>query len=391
MIDPNSPDPSRKRSFFDDEEIHDPREASIRENDPRGQDPHEYGNRGERRTEQPMRSNNPYSNGRERMASRYHEEEEEEDYDDDYDRRSRSHFAFMHGLFHGDSSTRRLAFAAAGIGGILLLFIGGWMMTHTGHQGIPVIEPPQLAAKEKPAPDANTTTIGMDKSDGQMDADGKPMLAPAPEQANPAALAAQYGANNATANPSTIQPPPIMANTGNGTPNQAGNNKVVSNNPTSAPTVSSDNVTSSASKETEQSQQNNAATTADNGKAETSEEASPSAPSPARVSKPVHHKPVAKKTEISKSEEKSSKNSGGHYMVQLAALGSSSAAQKQWLVMRKKAPELLGKHSPSIQKAEIKGNAIYRVRIKGFASKVQASNFCNQLKAKHLSCTLANF
>lgn len=376
MMDPNSPDPSRKRSFFDDDTVDDSRETSTRNGPSRGQEPRNQRSYSEERRDQSMRSNASFSNGRERMASRYHEEEEEEEYEDDYDRRGHSRFSFMQGLFHSDSSTHRLAFAAAGIGGILLLFIGGWMMTHAGHQGTPIIEQAKIAAKEKPAPSDNAETIGMDKGEGATDANGKPTLAPGPEQANPAALAAQYGGNKN--NTSNVQPPPVMAN----------NNS--QQETTNIPQTTGVNPSKPMdSNQGEVVQRNSPSPSVSSSKEETNNEEV--TPPPAKPHSQSHHKSVHKKAEAAKTVENNKAVSNGHYVVQLAALGSSSAAQKQWQVMRKKAPELLGKHSPSIQKAEVKGNAIYRLRIKGFGSKAQASRFCAQLKAKNLSCTLANF
>lgn len=379
MMDRNTSEPPRKRSFFDDDSMDNPQEGQGRRNMMRGQDPRmDSVSEEERLPPRTMRSD---LNGRERMTSRYRDEEDDEDYNDEdgYDRRSHSRFAFMQNLFHGDPSTRRLAYAAAGIGGILLLFIGGWMMSHVGNRGIPVFEPPQIAAKEKPLPESNSDIIGMDKAEGQMDANGKPILAPGPEQADPSALAAQYGSGN----PANGQ--------GAGTVNtnsNASNNTVPPlnhNQPILAPSSGSSNEMRVKGKEsTESAQSGGHEATASEESGETEE-----AP-PVPVKKHVQPQTTNKKSVSSKKEEKNNQGNG-HFIVQLAALGSSSAAQKQWQFMRKKAPELLGKYTPSLQKAEIKGNTIYRIRIKGFSSKAQASSFCSQLKAKSLSCTLANF
>lgn len=385
MMDQNSPEPPRKRSFFDDDSMEASRSGQGRENMIRGQDPRMNPAREDDGRLSP-RQNRSDPNGRERMASRYHEEDDEEDeYDEDYDRRGQPRFAFMQNLFHGDSSTRRLAYAAAGIGGILLLFIGGWMMSHTGHQGIPVFEPPQIAAKEKPLPENNTETIGMDKAEGQMEANGKPVLAPGPEQADPSALAAQYGTGNSTA--SNNQTPVVTNVNGNVMDNgvSSPNNVPLVAAPSTATSSMGNDLPENKNKKQAQSKEDEG-----NVSDEQSDEAEKSvAPVPSK--KPIRHhrQDNGKKVPSVKLEEKRVGN--GHFIVQLAALGSNAAAQKQWQVMRKKAPELLGQYSPTIQKANVKGNTIYRIRIKGFTSKTQANSFCSQLKTKSLSCTLANF
>lgn len=385
MMDQNSPEPPRKRSFFDDDSMEASRSGQGRENMIRGQDPRMNPAREDDGRLSP-RQNHPDPNGRERMASRYHEEDDEEDeYDEDYDRRGQPRFAFMQNLFHGDSSTRRLAYAAAGIGGILLLFIGGWMMSHAGHQGIPVFEPPQIAAKEKPLPENNTETIGMDKAEGQMEANGKPVLAPGPEQADPSALAAQYGTGNSTA--SNNQTPAMTNMNGNVMDNgvSSPNNVPSVAAPSTATSSMGNDLPENKNKKQAQSKEDEG-----NVSDEQSDEAEKSVvPVPSK--KPIRHhrQDNGKKVPSVKLEEKRVGN--GHFIVQLAALGSNAAAQKQWQVMRKKAPELLGQYSPTIQKANVKGNTIYRIRIKGFTSKTQANSFCSQLKMKSLSCTLANF
>lgn len=370
MRDSELPERSRKKSFFDDESMEDSDHGMSRD----GMDENRL----------PPNPNQPYPNGRERMTSRYREEEDEEDYEENYDRRGRAGvFSFLQGLFHGDSSTRRLAFAAAGIGGALLFFIGGWMMFRTGHQGVPVIEPPKQAAKEKPPQDGNAATIGMDKGDNPVNANGQPTLAPGPEQANPSALAAQYG-NGASAKnkPDTV----AAGNHGQASLSPSGGNGVTEGTG-SGSSVSANSVPVNKG-DTEQETQLKPVSPV--SKVGSDDESEPTTVAPVKPRHEARKKPVSKKTPAVR-KEGNGKVGNGHYMVQLAALGSSHAAEKQWQVMLKKAPGLLGKYTPAIQKAEIKGSAVYRLRIKGFASKAQASGFCGQLKAKNLSCTLANF
>ena len=110
-----------------------------------------------------------------------------------------------------ESGTRRLAYGAAGLGGLLVLGIGGWAVLGHHQSGIPVLGPPPVAMRTKPVDPGGMQldTLALPEADANVQ--GHPV--PAPETPNPAALAAQYGAQ-AT--------PAPAANAAPGTPAGAG-------------------------------------------------------------------------------------------------------------------------------------------------------------------------
>lgn len=335
MIDPNSPDPSKRKSFFDEDSMED-----GGDNRPPHPDQRVY-------------------NDRERMASRYHDDEDDDDYgDQEYDRRKTTRFGFLNSLGGGSgdgNTTRRLTYAAGGVGAILVIFIGGWFFLSSSNKGVPVFEPPTEVAKVKPANAGNVETIGMGIGDNALNngttPNGQPGLASGPEQANPQGLADQFN-----------HPPPVAP------PNASANNNAASTSPNIDESNAGGEETQSTPKHT----------------------AHP------KHQQPQHHATEPKKAEPKKAEPKKTakkveahQSSAGKFGIQLASLKSHDAAQKQWQVLKKKAPEILGRYSPSVQKAEVNGTAVYRLRVKGLASKAQVGSVCSQLKAKGIACTIA--
>ncbi|MCT6879263.1 MAG: hypothetical protein M3Z67_02095 [Commensalibacter sp.] len=134
---------------------------------------------------------------RERMVSRYEEDPEE---GDEYERRSRFVLPSFGRLFGDTSYTTLFTYGAAGIGAILVILIGGWMLLRSQHGGIPVFAPPEIVVKQKPANPGGMQTIGMGTL-APVDSNGKATLLPGPEQANPDALAQQFSPQTPT--PST--------------------------------------------------------------------------------------------------------------------------------------------------------------------------------------------
>lgn len=336
MIDPNSPDPSKRKSFFDEDSLDDG---------------------GNNRSPHPDQR---VYNDRERMTSRYHDDEDEEDYgDQDYDRRKPARFGFMSSFGGGNgdgNSTRRLAYAAGGVGAILVIFIGGWMFLNSSNKGVPVFEPPAEVAKVKPVNTGNVETIGMGIGENALNngsaPNGQSGLASGPEQANPQALADQY--NRPT-------PPPV-------TPPETHSGNNTATVPSSPSNLGESN----------------------EGAEETPKRTvHPKHQQPHRAAEPkkVEPKKVEPKKQAKKAEAHQA--TSGKFGLQLASLKSHDAAQQQWQALKKKAPEILGKYSPSIQKAEVNGNAVYRLRVKGLASKAQVNSVCSQLKAKGVACTIA--
>jgi Flp pilus assembly protein TadD len=83
--------------------------------------------------------------------------------------------------------------------------------------------------------------------------------------------------------------------------------------------------------------------------------------------------------------------SSGRVSVQIAALDSETAARHSWRKLADQQPSLLEGKSPEIEKASVHGKIFYRLRIGGFASKVEAARFCAELSATGNSCTVADF
>jgi len=79
---------------------------------------------------------------------------------------------------------------------------------------------------------------------------------------------------------------------------------------------------------------------------------------------------------------------GGDWAVQLAAPRSEADAQSAVAKLKNKYAEQLGDSALSIHQADVKGQAIYRVRVSGL-SKADASALCSKLKAGGGDCFIA--
>jgi hypothetical protein len=82
---------------------------------------------------------------------------------------------------------------------------------------------------------------------------------------------------------------------------------------------------------------------------------------------------------------------GKRALVQFAAVDSGEAALREWQRLSKKYPDLFGSHTPNITKTEHGGHTYWRVRTGGFTDTAQAAAFCQKLKAKGGTCTVASF
>lgn len=84
-------------------------------------------------------------------------------------------------------------------------------------------------------------------------------------------------------------------------------------------------------------------------------------------------------------------SAGGGAAVQLGALNSQDAAQSQWDKISAAAPTLFRGKAPNIQQAEVKGQTYYRLRVDGFANKLDAARFCGEVSSTGYACTVADF
>ena len=78
-------------------------------------------------------------------------------------------------------------------------------------------------------------------------------------------------------------------------------------------------------------------------------------------------------------------------LVQLAAVRSEEAARSEWERLSKRLPDLLGQHRPAFSKTERDGRTLWRVRTGGFSDATQATAFCERVRAKGASCSVADF
>jgi hypothetical protein len=255
-----------------------------------------------------------------------------------------------------DPNTRRLAIIAGGIGGALLLLVGVWSAVGARHAGTPVIEADARPVRERPVNKGGLSVIGADESGLSAATDGKAIVTPAPEAPALAALKATPPAPvvtaNATQSASANVPP---AGPSEAPPSNFGAAVAVPQAPAvaTAPLPTAERVA-----------------------------LTPAAPAPV-VSPPT---PQAS-TQIARTATPAT----GNAQVQLAAVGSEEAAQAEWQRLTKKLPDLLGNRRPAVSRTERNGKAFWRVRTGGFADVASATTFCNQVRAKGGSCSLASF
>ncbi|MDP3736120.1 MAG: SPOR domain-containing protein [Hyphomonadaceae bacterium] len=76
----------------------------------------------------------------------------------------------------------------------------------------------------------------------------------------------------------------------------------------------------------------------------------------------------------------------GKYVVQIGAPSSEAAANAEWDKRAKAAPELFSAAERLIQRADVNGKTVYRVRAGSFATGADADSFCNAFKAKGGQC-----
>ncbi|HXW72878.1 MAG TPA: SPOR domain-containing protein, partial [Methylocella sp.] len=121
-------------------------------------------------------------------------------------------------------------------------------------------------------------------------------------------------------------------------------------------------------------------------------------PKPAAVSGTPEARTViakAKPVQLASADGQSSQQAssqaatGGSFAVQLAAPGSEQEAREtQAKLIKKYSGELAGLH-PSIQKAEVGGKPVYRVRVSGLTSRDAATALCQKVQSGGGSCFVA--
>jgi hypothetical protein len=232
-----------------------------------------------------------------------------------------------------DRMTRRLLLIAGGLAGALVLIVVLW--SSVGHHGgqVPVVQADQRPVRVKPANPGGMQIpgLGSDTGAGASAASGD-RLAPAPETPDPQALARQ-----------TPPAAPATTRTGPAPPVVAPAQPVIA---AVAPPA-------------------------------------PAAAKPARVAAAAvperRAAPTAERAPV------------GRTQVQLAALGTETAARQEWERLAHRMPGVLRTHRPVFSKIEHDGHTLWRVRTGDFTTEAEASQFCQQVKAKGGGCSVAAF
>jgi len=240
-----------------------------------------------------------------------------------------------------DRMTRRLMLIAAGLAGALMLIVVLW--SSVGHHGgqVPVVQADQRPVRVKPANPGGMQIPGLGTEVGQADgAASGDKLAPAPETPDPQALARQRPpAAPAATLAQTAPTPPVAA------PAQP---VIAATSPVPAATAPP-----------------------------------PSAAKPAQVAAaavPDQHAAAS-----------AARGAAARTQVQLAAVGTEAAARQEWDRLAHRMPGVFGGRRPVFSKVEHDGHTLWRLRTGDFATEAEASQFCQQVKAKGGGCAVAAF
>eukprot|EP01037_Dinobryon_pediforme_P001851 gene1851-1881_t len=257
-----------------------------------------------------------------------------------------------------DANTKRMAIIAGAIGGSLLLLMGVWSLTGHRRTGIPVIEADMRPVRERPVNKGGLAINGADETILSGEAEGKPVMAPAPEAPAIQALKAKPAPQAAEPAPATVAPRA---------------NPVAEASKPAAPAPG-------------------AAASA------------PAAPAPAQVAPvtptPVAPTPAAAAIAAAKPVPAAKPAAPvapaavagtGKIQVQLAALPTEEAANAEWQRLSRRFPDVLGGRSAVFSHTERDGKQFWRIRVTGFTEIGGATAFCDKLRGKGATCVTANF
>ena len=233
-----------------------------------------------------------------------------------------------------DPTTRHLVLIASGIGLLLVVLIGGWMLSGRHPGSIPVIEAPAGPVRLKPVDPGGMQAMGA-QSPPAASGKGGETLSAAPELARPDALQAEVDAARREGGAGTAPP--------------------------AAPAVP-------------------------NATAQPQQMLQPApAPHPPAAHPSGTHPDSLLRTDASAPAD------GPKVAVQLAALGSDGAAEAEWERLRHEHPALFSGRTPEVAQADHAGRAIYRLRTRGFGSVGEATSFCYHAHQQGVACTVADF
>ncbi|MCP1243216.1 SPOR domain-containing protein [Acetobacter lambici] len=274
-----------------------------------------------------------------------------------------------------ESGTRRLAYGAAGLGGLLVLGIGGWAVLGHHQSGIPVMGPPPVAMRTKPVDPGGMQldTLALPEADANQQ--GHPV--PAPEKPNPAALAAQYGGQPAPAGaggPATGDAPGPLPATGAAAPAAA----------TPAPTTQDVAQADGAALKPVPSDALPAQATAPADA--TAPEPLKEAPIPTDDASDGEEEAAPAPKAAAKKAATAPRGTAGKYQVQLAALQTEAEAQKEWARLKTRYPTLFGDVTPAFVRTEQNNATFYRLRVLGFGAVADAKDFCSSVRERGMAC-----
>ncbi|TPW34458.1 SPOR domain-containing protein [Oecophyllibacter saccharovorans] len=341
-----------------------------------------------------------------------------------------------------DPGTRKLVGGAAIIVVLLGATVGGWALFGSHHEGVPVIGPPMMALKDRPADPGGLQVMRDDTAQSDVTGKGALHLAPLPEQPDAQALAreaaarqqpqpasttpasdtpaattlpAQPGGQPAP-QPETLPAQPAPANTQASekpaaetqpAPDQAEHERAEAEARERA--RQAEEQRQAARQAQEEAAQKRAAArkaaqeaaaekrasarkaaqeaAAKADKADKTDASTLPPPSTTPASKPAAKTPASADAPSASAAPAGS----GHYAVQLGALDSPALARKAWEASKGKAPDLLGGHTPLYSQVTRNGRSYVRLRVGGFADMKAARLFCAKLHAASVNCAPAAF
>jgi len=240
-----------------------------------------------------------------------------------------------------DAGTRRLTFIAAGLGAALLAIVGGYSAMHRHHGAVPVVQADQGPTRFKPDNPGGMEVAGAGNEvfSGGSDTDvGK--LAPPPETPAPQPRTAPTSPAPAAAAPvATVPPEPAKPG-----------------KPVAVASAAKPATAASAAK-------------------------------PAAVTTAPGKPAAAATTATAAKPDKTGKAAA----VQLAAFPTEDAAKAEWQRLQKRMPDVLGSRQPAFSRTEHDGRTWWRLRTGGFADTTQAVQFCEHVRAKGATCSVADF
>ncbi|MDF7674359.1 SPOR domain-containing protein [Acetobacteraceae bacterium ESL0709] len=309
-------------------------------------------------------------------------------------------------LLGRDPATRKLMGGALVIVLVLLGAVGAWSLFGKRHQGIPVIAPPAIALRDRPADPGGMQIMSDDSLQGDVTGKGEVHLAPPAEQPDARVLAHKDNQNEAPSAQHPLQSDiPSSRNAQGNAPSsspsspdkavtaQAGLPKGPQSDIVPSEGLKTDNVKSESLKP-EMAGQN---TALPKDVIQNSATNAASAPAP-DLAPDLAKGSSSQTTESHKSEEapvtppaaKPSMATGSS-QVQLAALDSKEKAQQVWAQLQERFPDLFGNKTPLYSQTVHNGHNFTRLRVGGFADSKAAKAFCAQLQAHSVPCTPAFF